>query len=128
MALGIALYKQSLYWHFIKTEGEIINVNVSTSRNRTTQGCIVAYQYEVKYVAKNKQTYTAQHEHSVESTTCRTDEIKTGEQTTVYYKPENPAVSVQYTNDSVGAGLYLFVVFGSIALIVQGIIAWWRGR
>jgi hypothetical protein len=126
--LTVAAYRSKPYWHYIATEGVVTEVKTTTSRNRTIEGCVVAYRYQVQYTDNQNQTHFAEHEHSTESRTCRTDEINSGDKETVYYNSEKPEQSVQYTSDSIGAGLYLFSIFGVFNLLVQWIIVWWRSR
>ena len=126
--LTVAAYRSKPYWHYVKTEGIVTKVKTRTSRNRTIEGCVVAYTYQVQYTDNQNQTHFAEHEHSTESRTCHTDEIKSGDKETVYYNPEKPADSVQHTSDSIGAGLYLFSIFGVLRLLTQWIVGWWRSR
>lgn len=126
--LAIAVYREKPFWHYVKAEATITEVTTSTSRNRTVQGCVVSYRYCVEYRDTKGQIHFAQHEHSTESRTCRTDEIKRGDRKSVHYNPENPAKSVQYTSDAISAGLYLLAIFGIINLLVQWLVSWWGRR
>jgi hypothetical protein len=116
--LGIAGYRMGKYRHFVETEGIIRDVKITTTQNRTVEGCVVAYQYRVQYTDHANRTYFREGEYSTESRTCRTDEIQSGNSESVYYNPANPAESIPSPMDAWSLGLVLFSVFG---LLVAGI-------
>jgi hypothetical protein len=48
--------------------------------------------------------------------------------TRVYYNPDAPAESLQYINDEMGAGFYLFGIGRMLILFVQFLWNWWKSR
>lgn len=125
--LGIAVYKQKPYWGYIETDAVVMDVKATYStKNATQDGCIAVYEYAVKYADKTGKSYWAQHRQTFR--TCNLEEIKTGNKTRVYYNPDAPAESLQYINDEMGAGLYLFGIGGMLILFVQFLWNWWKNR
>lgn len=125
--LTMAVYKQKPYWGYVKTEAVVIDVKATyATKNSTVDGCVAVYEYAVKYTDKIGKSYLAQHRQSFR--TCNLKEIETGDKTRVYYNPDSPAESLQYTNDEIGAGLYLFGIGGLIALFAQFLWNWWKSR
>ncbi len=121
--LAIATYRISQKSHFVEVEGTITDVKTSTSRNRTSDDCVVNYQYSLRFQNPGGNTITIMRERGVNSRTCRTDEIKPGDRETLHYNPLNPTETIDSPVDNLSLGLIVFSVIGAINLLYH----WWRG-
>jgi hypothetical protein len=119
--LAIVGYRIGQKSHFVAVEGTITEVKTSTSRNRTSDDCVVNYRYSVQIENQAGKTITIRRERGVNSRTCRTDEIKPGDRETLYYNPQNPSETIDSPVDNLSLGLIVFSVIGAFTLLYH----WW---